>query len=146
VGNGFGCLDTDWHFQSSLDSDTGVAAKLFPYTLPSTCLAAIAIRYGLHGPTLCFSTPPRDERIALREAAALVESGEAERCVLCIGDWVGSEAARELAVESRAEVVALVLGPGDPERSPWPPISELLRAPEPVTRMIEHLRTRTAHE
>jgi hypothetical protein len=141
-GTGYGCLDTDWHFQESLTSGSGVAAKLFPYTLPSTCLGPLAIRYGLRGPTLCFSTPANGEHVAIREAAALIEAGEARRCVLCLGDWIGSEAERALPIESRAQVVALVLGPSDPEAPTWPEIGDLLDAADPVDFSIEHLRAR----
>jgi 3-oxoacyl-[acyl-carrier-protein] synthase II len=140
-----GCLDSDWRFERSLGSDEGTAAGLFPYTLPSTCLGAVAIRHGLRGPTLSFSTPSGQEGRAIREAAELVARAEASACVLFLGDWVAADAARDLRLEPRSELVALVLEPGDPGAGPWPSISELCRVPEPVPFLIAHLRARSSH-
>jgi 3-oxoacyl-[acyl-carrier-protein] synthase II len=140
-----GCLDSDWRFEQSLGSADGTAAGLFPYTLSSTCLGAVAIRYGLRGPTLSLSTPPGQEGRAIREAAELVARGEAARCVLFLGDWVAADATRSLQIESRALLVALVLEPGDPGASSWPAVSELLRVPDPVPYLIDHLRARHSH-
>jgi len=75
-----GCLWTDLRFEQSRHGD--LRPGLFPYTLPSAPIAAVAIRHGLRGPSLCLMGDGR------AEAELLIESGEAPAVVLCIGDVV----------------------------------------------------------
>jgi len=82
-----GCLWTDLRFEQSRHGD--LRPGLFPYTLPSAPIAAVAIRHGLHGPSLCLVGEGAglmgDGRA---EAELLIESGEAPAVVLCTGDVV----------------------------------------------------------
>jgi 3-oxoacyl-(acyl-carrier-protein) synthase len=78
-----GCLWADREFERSRAGD--LRPGLFPYTLPSAAIAAIAIRHGIRGPTLCLSGPPEQ---AFEEAERLIEAGEAPAVLLCTGDVV----------------------------------------------------------
>ena len=137
-----GCLDSDWHFERSLATSHGIQSRLFPYTLTSTGLGAVAIRHGLRGPTLALSCPPGGEGPGIRTACELVSSGETPSAVLCLGDWVGAEAANALGVDSRAQIVALRIEGGDPDAQRWPPVPELFHVADPVSFLGEHVRAR----
>jgi len=82
----FGCLHADRLFEASRHGV--IRPALFPYTLPSTCLAELAIRHRVMGPTLCLSVAPGDDRTALAEARRLLAAGEAEAAVVLVGDVV----------------------------------------------------------
>lgn len=84
-----GCLHADVLFQESLQHE--IKPGLFPYTLPSTCLGEIAIRHRVTGPNLCLTTAPNRQRSALDEARLLLELGEADAAVVCMGDVVPPE-------------------------------------------------------
>jgi len=61
-------------------------ASLFAYTLPSTVIGEICIRYRLRGPVLCLVTPPGagpETPGALVEAIDWLDQGEAAAC-LCV--------------------------------------------------------------
>ena len=73
-----GSLATDLRFLQT------PRASLFAYTLPSTVLGEICIRYHLRGPVMCLVTPPGAGQSALAEAAHWLDQGEAEAC-LCVG-------------------------------------------------------------
>ncbi len=138
-----GCLDADWHFEASLGSSHGTQAGLFPYTLPSTFLGVLALRYGLTGPTLAYSTPPGGEAPALGEALGLVQEGLAGRVLVCLGDWVGVEAgasAADLGLEASARLVVLLIEPGDALESDLAPVDALLEARDPAGLALQQLR------
>jgi hypothetical protein len=145
-----GCLDADARFERSLHDIEGTQSGLFPFTLTSTGLGALAIRHGFRGPTLAFSAPRGHEGRPLEDACELVASGEVPRLVLCMGDWVGAEAEAALGIETRAEIVALTLEAGDPLAarsawlstwpSTWPSIDELCAAADPVSFLAHHVR------
>ena len=144
-GSAFGCVDADWHFQASLGSERGVAAGLFPYTLPSTALGEVAIRHGLRGPTLTLGLVEGEEGRGLEEAVALLRAGEAAACGVFLGDWVGARAAEALGLECRAQIVALLLGRRDPDapgEETVADLEELMRAPRPADLVTRRLRER----
>jgi 3-oxoacyl-(acyl-carrier-protein) synthase len=57
---------------------------LFTYTLPSTVIGEICIRYRLKGPVLCLVTPEPSRGGALAEAIEWLDQGDADAC-LCLG-------------------------------------------------------------
>ena len=71
-----GCLDADLQFAASMHSEM-CDGPIFPYTLPSTSLGEVALRYGLRGPSICLSVAAEAAGAALAEARALLETGEA---------------------------------------------------------------------
>jgi 3-oxoacyl-(acyl-carrier-protein) synthase len=71
-----GCLDADLQFAASMRT-TMCDGPIFPYTLPSTSLGEVALRYGLRGPSICLSVPPEAAGASFAEARALLENGEA---------------------------------------------------------------------
>jgi len=77
-----GCLWTDRRFEQSRHADLRPA--LFPYTLPSAPIAAVSIRHGINGPSLCLS----GDESALAEAERLIATGEADAAIVCVGDVV----------------------------------------------------------
>jgi len=76
-----GCLWADREFERSRSGD--LRPGLFPYTLPSAAVAAIAIRHAIHGPTLCLSGSAEQ---AIEEAERLMACGEASAALVCTGD------------------------------------------------------------
>jgi len=87
-----GCLDTDRRFEESRHGD--LRPGLFPYTLPSAPLAAVAIRHGLRGPTLCLAGPAP---AALEEAQRLLDVGDAPAAIVVTGDVVPPDVCRVAA-------------------------------------------------
>lgn len=72
-----GSLVTDLAFAESL-GDECVHAGIFPYSLTSTCLGEIALRYGLRGPTVSMSVR-RGISVpgaALRESLRMLHCGD----------------------------------------------------------------------
>lgn len=80
VETDLGALATDLSFASSLD-DECVHAGIFPYSLTSTCLGEVALRYKLRGPTVSMSVRDGDAGEALREALRLLHSGDLKHVV-----------------------------------------------------------------
>ena len=56
---------------------------LFTYTLPSTVIGEVCIRYRLKGPVLCLVTPSGSAGSALTEAADWLQQGDTGAC-LCL--------------------------------------------------------------
>lgn len=81
VATTLGCLDADLQFAASLSAEM-VDAPVFPYTLPSTCLGEVALRYGLRGISVCLCVPPGGNGEACSEAERLLASGEAPAVVV----------------------------------------------------------------
>jgi len=133
-----GCLTSDHEFQRSLAVPSGLEAGLFPYTLPSTPLCELAIRYGLQGPTICLSVATGGERAAFENARLLLEGGEASACLVCLGDWLAPATAAELETEPATRLgvilVESVAGSDEPiatldglcALSPWAQLAALL--------------------
>lgn len=129
-----GSLTTDVDFQRSLRDDV-VQAGIFPYSLTSTSLGEVALRYQLRGPTLSISVLDRTPGEGLREAIRMLESGDAPFVVAGCAD-AAREAAAGFDAEMRA-VVAVLAPSGDgvgvvdwPEEGaadPFGPILDLCR-------------------
>lgn len=106
-----GCLQSDLDFAHSLQPGERVSPAVFPYTLPSTCLGELAIRHRLQGPLLCLmpGEAPPGLGLGLLEARRLVLRGEARAAVVCLGDCVTEERAREVDVSGRVAVASVIL-------------------------------------
>ena len=77
-----GSLSTDIEYWSGRDNPGGPSPLLFTYTLPSSALGEIAIRYRLTGPVLCLVGA---EALAMSEGRDLLERDECDAivCVFC---------------------------------------------------------------
>jgi 3-oxoacyl-[acyl-carrier-protein] synthase II len=84
LGTRYGCLQTDAAFYRTLGQPEGASPMLFSYTLPSTLIAEVSIRFRLGGPNACFMAGEESGLVALWEGVRLVRRGEAGACV-CIG-------------------------------------------------------------
>jgi len=71
-----GSITTDVDFQDSLKEEV-VQAGIFPYSLTSTCLGELALRYGLRGATVSMSVLPDGPGEGLRESLRILAAGEA---------------------------------------------------------------------
>ena len=109
-------------FTGSLDNDSRFAQKprpsIFAYTLPSTVIGEICIRFRLKGPVLSLISPDTAGAHLLAEAADWLREGEAER-VLCLG-LEGLNRATTQSIElpeylcpPRWHAAALLLGPDE---------------------------------
>lgn len=84
LGSQFGSFEVDVNFMRSKKGAGGGSPILFPYTLPSTAIGEIAIRYRIMGPNTCFLAGTDSGLLALWEGIYLVESGEVNSCI-CVG-------------------------------------------------------------
>ncbi|MBL9137322.1 MAG: hypothetical protein JNK85_15725 [Verrucomicrobiales bacterium] len=73
-----GSIDTDVRFLQT------TRPSLFAYTLPSTLIGEVCIRYRLKGPALCLMGVVDDQSAALAEATEWIRDGDAEAAV-CVG-------------------------------------------------------------
>jgi 3-oxoacyl-(acyl-carrier-protein) synthase len=135
----YGCLPSDLRFERSLDPERKTEPAVFPYTLPSTCLGELAVRHGFQGPMLCLTDHAGALGEGLREACTLIELGEADSAIVCLGDFLGEEDANALKLEPVCAVAAVVLLPGA-GRAAVIDQDELLAAEYPVEFLIAHLR------
>jgi hypothetical protein len=87
-----GSLPTDIEYWRGRNDAGGPSPTLFAYTLPSSAIGEIAIRYRLTGPNLCFVGT---DAMLLAEARDLVERREADGC-LCVACEVITPAVSEL--------------------------------------------------
>lgn len=126
-----GSLTTDVDFQRSLKEDV-VQAGIFPYSLTSTSLGELALRYQLRGPTVSISVLEQCPGEALREAIRILEAGDAPFVVAGCAD-AAREAAAGFDAEMRAVVAVLAAGGEGLGELRWPeegdpdPFAPLLR-------------------
>ncbi|MCA8953391.1 MAG: hypothetical protein KDE27_28015 [Planctomycetes bacterium] len=114
-----GCLGIDRRYTASLAGEF-VEAAIFPYTLPSTSLGEVALRFGLRGPTLAISVEPGGLGESLREARRLFAAGEVRHAVVASVD-VLDEAAPGFPASLRAVVAVLAANDLVAEPiAPWP--------------------------
>jgi 3-oxoacyl-(acyl-carrier-protein) synthase len=113
-----GSLSTDLKFLQT------PRASLFSYTLPSTVIGEICIRYRIRGPVLCFVKGGEDGP-ALAEAIRLINDGEAQACICLSCDALEADAIAKLSELSpwkspQWEASALLLGKreGTPRERP----------------------------
>ena len=101
-----GSLATDVEYWQGRDAVGGPSPTLFAYTLPSSALGEIAIRYRLTGPNLCFAGEDKD---LLPEAADMIQRGEADACVCVSCDALTPTAADVLGSTPAATACAAYL-------------------------------------
>lgn len=105
-----GSLATDIEYWKGRKQVGGPSPTLFAYTLPSSAIGEIAIRYRLTGPNLCFVG---SDLMLIPEARHLIEGNEADGCI-CVACNVVSAAASELIRQPpRAQARAAFLTRGD---------------------------------
>jgi 3-oxoacyl-(acyl-carrier-protein) synthase len=85
-----GCLDTDVRFLRTSSPNA------FTYTLPSTVVGEISIRYHLRGPGLCLMKDAAEPGLSVLEAAGWLAAGQVDACLCVEIEAVGGEAARWL--------------------------------------------------
>lgn len=73
-----GSLSTDIEYWKGRNEIGGPSPTLFAYTLPSSAIGEIAIRYRFTGPNLCFVG---SDEMLLAEARELIKRKEADGCV-----------------------------------------------------------------
>jgi len=113
-----GSLTTDVDFQESLQDEV-VHAGIFPYSLTSTSLGEVALRYKLRGPTVSMSVLESAPGESLREALRMLAAGDVPFVVAGLADAMREPAAgREACV--RAVVAVLGRGPDGIGTLTWP--------------------------
>lgn len=123
VETDLGSLSTDVHFAESL-GDECVHAGIFPYSLTSTCLGEVALRYKLRGATVSMSVRGHGAGESLREALRMLHGGDCEHVVAGVVDALNEPAAgRPKAM--RAVVAVLARDGAGVGELPWPEESNL---------------------
>jgi len=133
-----GSLTTDVDFQRSLRDDV-VQAGIFPYSLTSTSLGEVALRYQLRGPTLSISVLDRSPGEGLREAIRMLEAGDAPFVIAGCAD-AAREAAGGFDAEMRAVIAVLAPSGEGIGTIEWPEEG----APDPFAPLVELSRRRRA--
>lgn len=110
VGSTYGSLDADLRFAASLAPGREAEAARFPYTLPSTAVGELALRYGLRGPSLFLSVGD-DPSVSLLEARQLVEEGAVPTAVAAHAEALGEDVAPP-GVPPMLEVTLVVIRAG----------------------------------
>ena len=105
-----GSLSTDLKFLQT------PRASLFTYTLPSTVIGEICIRYRVRGPLLCLICGALTTEDALSEAVHWLRTGEAEGCICLFCDVLDRDVVSALGTPAvwpgpRWEACALLVGP-----------------------------------
>ena len=104
-----GSLATDLAFQESL-ADEVVHAGIFPYSLTSTSLGEVALRYKLRGPTVSVSVDEGRTGESLREALRMLAAGDVPFVVAGVANTLHEGAGMR---EAMMRGVVVILGPGD---------------------------------
>jgi hypothetical protein len=106
----YGCVEADLAFYRSAAQTPELASpQLFPYTLPSTGLAEVAIRHKLIGPARVLLHEP-DVAEALRQAADWLETKTVSQCLVMHADAWLEDGARFLQQPACVEGWAFLLG------------------------------------
>lgn len=133
-----GSLTTDVDFQLSLQDDV-VHAGIFPYSLTSTSLGEVALRYKLRGPTISMSVLESAPGESLREALRMLASEEVPYVVAGVADAMREPAAgREACVravvavigrqaEGQGEAIGTLTWPEDGDAAPFEQIVRMCR-------------------
>jgi len=104
-----GSLATDIEYWKGRKEVGGPSPTLFAYTLPSSAIGEIAIRYRFTGPNLCFVGT---DAMLVPEARDLIERNEVDGCV-CVACSVITAAASELIrMPAKAQARAAFLARG----------------------------------
>jgi len=117
-----GSLAADLEFLASMGAPGGASPTAFSYTLPSTAIAEVAIRYHMKGPSLCLPKPPHLPEIGLREGLRLVCRQEARRCLCLVADAIPTCAMPLLPADHRGGLAdhyayAFLIEGGSPPRT-----------------------------
>ena len=118
VETDLGSLATDVNFADSL-GDECVHAGIFPYSLTSTCLGEVALRYKLRGPTVSMSVRGHGAGESLREALRMLHGGDCEHVIAGVVDALAEPAAGRPAT-MRAVVAVLARNGEGLGELPWP--------------------------
>jgi 3-oxoacyl-(acyl-carrier-protein) synthase len=101
-----GSLPTDIEFWKGRKEVGGPSPTLFAYTLPSSAIGEIAIRYRLTGPNLCFVG---SDTMLVPEARDLIERQEVDCCVCVACDVITVAASELLRMTPKAQARAVFL-------------------------------------
>ena len=104
-----GSLATDIDYWNRRNDVGGPSPTIFAYTLPSSAIGEIAIRYRLTGPNLCFVG---SDAMLLAEASELIERNEVDACLCIACDAITPAAAKLLRVPAKALARAAFLARG----------------------------------
>jgi 3-oxoacyl-(acyl-carrier-protein) synthase len=104
-----GSLATDIDYWNGRNEVGGPSPTLFAYTLPSSAIGEIAIRYRLTGPNLCFVGT---DKMLLAEASDLIERDEVDACLCIACEAIPPAAAELLRVPTKALARAAFLARG----------------------------------
>ena len=102
-----GAIETDLRFAATL-GDECVAAAAFPFSLTSTCLGEVALRYGLRGPTYSLSVHADHRGDAMREALRMLAADEVRHAIVGTVECTG-QATRATPVANRASADAIAM-------------------------------------
>jgi 3-oxoacyl-(acyl-carrier-protein) synthase len=117
-----GCLATDLQFLRT------PRPSVFAYTLPSTVLGEVCIRYRLRGPVLCLLAPDEERRYAIQEATDWLQAGDAHTCLCLSVEAIDPATAETLpvlhpAIPKRWHAAALMIGSGEGARRRHPMVA-----------------------
>jgi 3-oxoacyl-(acyl-carrier-protein) synthase len=117
-----GCLATDLRFLRT------PRPSVFAYTLPSSVLGEICIRYRLRGPVLCLVAADESRRCAIEEATDWLQTGDAHACLCLSVEAIDPAAAGVLpaldpAMSKRWHAAALMIGSGEGARRRYPMVA-----------------------
>jgi 3-oxoacyl-(acyl-carrier-protein) synthase len=104
-----GSLSTDIEYWKGRNDVGGPSPTLFAYTLPSSAIGEIAIRYRLTGPNLCLVG---SDATVLSEARDLILRREMESCVCIACNAITPVAAELIQATPKAEARAIFLTRG----------------------------------
>jgi 3-oxoacyl-(acyl-carrier-protein) synthase len=104
-----GSLATDIEYWKGRKQVGGPSPTLFAYTLPSSAIGEIAIRYRLTGPNLCFVGT---DAMLLAEARDFIERNEVEGCVCVACNLITAAASELIRVPPKAQARAAFLTRG----------------------------------
>jgi 3-oxoacyl-[acyl-carrier-protein] synthase II len=79
----YGCLNTDFDYFDTVLQDNGIGASpgLFSYTLPSSFMGDVAIRFGLTGSSFVIQEKPAWSLTCLKLALHAIARGDADKMV-----------------------------------------------------------------
>jgi 3-oxoacyl-(acyl-carrier-protein) synthase len=101
-----GSLPTDIEYWKGRKEVGGPSPTLFAYTLPSSAVGEIAIRYRLTGPNLCFVGA---DTMLVAEAKDLLERKEVDGCVCVECDVITAAAGELIGMTPKAQARAVFL-------------------------------------
>jgi 3-oxoacyl-(acyl-carrier-protein) synthase len=101
-----GSLPTDIEYWKGRKEIGGPSPTLFAYTLPSSAVGEIAIRYRLTGPNLCFVGT---DTMLVAEAKHLIEREEVDGCVCVACNVITAPAGELIGMPPKAQARAVFL-------------------------------------